>query len=456
MISSSCARLALNFSTVLRRFWSRSLSASLAMRSLSVLEGEAERRQQRTRLVVGSRRGGDGDVHSPQGVDLVVLDLGENDLLLEAEAVVAAAVERAVRHAAEVADPRDRDVHQAIEELVHARAAQRHHAADREARAHLEVRDRLARLGHDRLLSGDAGHVGDGVVENLLVGGRLADAHVERDLRHARHLHHGLVAEFLHQIGNDLRAVVLAQPRRRRGNRRRLVLRGLGCRSAFRLLLLLWLLLLGLAALLAFLLRPLLLRRVFLFLRHRVLLYVYLFAVRAEHANLAAVGHHLEPDAVGLLRRRVEQCNVGDVDRHVLVDDAALLALHRVRALVLLHAVDAFDDDVLGVDAPQHGAALALVAARDHDDLVAFADSLHGGSSQSTSGASETIFMKRSVRSSRVTGPKMRVPIGSSLAFSSTAALPSNLTSEPSWRRTPLAVRTTTALYTSPFFTRPR
>ena len=44
----------------------------------------------------------------------------------------------------------------------------------------------------------------------------------------------------------------------------------------------------------------------------------------------------------------------------------------------------------------------------------------------STSGASETIFMNRSVRSSRVTGPKMRVPIGSSLLLSSTAALVSN------------------------------
>ena len=39
----------------------------------------------------------------------------------------------------------------------------------------------------------------------------------------------------------------------------------------------------------------------------------------------------------------------------------------------------------------------------------------------------------------------MRVPIGSSLAFSRTAALPSNLTSEPSARRIPFAVRTTTA-----------
>ncbi len=53
----------------------------------------------------------------------------------------------------------------------------------------------------------------------------------------------------------------------------------------------------------------------------------------------------------------------------------------------------------------------------------------------STSGASETIFMNRSLRSSRVTGPKIRVPIGSSLAFNRTAALPSNLISEPSWRR---------------------
>ena len=54
--------------------------------------------------------------------------------------------------------------------------------------------------------------------------------------------------------------------------------------------------------------------------------------------------------------------------------------------------------------------------------------------------------MKRSVRSSRVTGPKMRVPIGSSLGLSSTAALVSNLITEPSGRRTPWAVRTTTAL----------
>src|SRR6185312_4118177 len=89
------------------------------------------------------------------------------------------------------------------------------------------------------------------------------------------------------------------------------------------------------------------------------------------------------------------------------------------------------------------------------DHLVALADLLHG-ISYSTSGASETIFMNRSVRSSRVTGPKMRVPIGSSFGFSSTAALVSKRISAPSARRTPFFVRTTTALYISPFFTRPR
>ena len=53
--------------------------------------------------------------------------------------------------------------------------------------------------------------------------------------------------------------------------------------------------------------------------------------------------------------------------------------------------------------------------------------------------------MNCTLRSSRVTGPKMRVPIGSSFGVSSTAALPSKRISDPSPRRTPLRVRTTTA-----------
>src|SRR3954470_702529 len=65
------------------------------------------------------------------------------------------------------------------------------------------------------------------------------------------------------------------------------------------------------------------------------------------------------------------------------------------------------------------------------------------------------IFMNRFSLSSRATGPKMRVPRGFRWSLMSTTALSSNLMYEPSWRRRSLAVRTTTAFTTSPFFAVP-
>ena len=64
--------------------------------------------------------------------------------------------------------------------------------------------------------------------------------------------------------------------------------------------------------------------------------------------------------------------------------------------------------------------------------------------------------MKFFARSSRTTGPKIRVPTGSPWLFRITAALRSKRMDVPSSRFTSLAVRTTTALRTSPFLTRPR
>jgi len=65
------------------------------------------------------------DVHAAHLVDLVVVDLGEHELFLQAMAEVAIAVERLAVQPAEVADARQGDVDQAIDELVHAVAAQR-------------------------------------------------------------------------------------------------------------------------------------------------------------------------------------------------------------------------------------------------------------------------------------------------------------------------------------------
>src|SRR4029453_16871655 len=104
-----------------------------------------------------------------------------------------------------------------------------------------------------------------------------------------------------------------------------------------------------------------------------------------------------------------------DVDRPLHLHDAADLlrplgVAQRARLGVALDDVGALDVDLLllGVGA-QHAAAAALVLAGDHEHLVVAADP-HRAHGQSPSGASETIFMKLRSRSSRATGPKMRVP----------------------------------------------
>src|SRR5215470_19137924 len=59
----------------------------------SLPERKIERGQQRPRLVVGLGRGADHDVHAPDLRRLVVVDLGEDDVLLDADGVIATAVE---------------------------------------------------------------------------------------------------------------------------------------------------------------------------------------------------------------------------------------------------------------------------------------------------------------------------------------------------------------------------
>src|SRR3954462_9679664 len=94
------------------------------------------------------------------------------------------------------------------------------------------------------------------------------------------------------------------------------------------------------------------------------------FARAAGTPDLVAVFEQLVPNPGRLVRLRVEMGDIGDVDRQLLLDDAAGLA--HARLCVPARDMHALHDQapLIGEDA-QHLAALALVAAADHDDVVA-------------------------------------------------------------------------------------
>src|SRR3954471_13985278 len=180
----------------------------------ALLEREAQQLQQRPALVVRLRGGHDGDVHAPRAIDPVLVDLVEHRLLGEPERVVAVAVELAPVESAEVTDTRQCDRQQPVEELPHPVVAQGHLRADRHALAQLELRDRLGRAAHLRLLAGDGGQVLDRAVDELGVAGGLADTHVDHDLDQTGDLHRVAVVELLAQLADDLVAVPLLEAER--------------------------------------------------------------------------------------------------------------------------------------------------------------------------------------------------------------------------------------------------
>src|SRR4051794_28562266 len=144
----------------------------------------------------------------------------------------------------------------------------------------------------------------------------------------------------------------------------------------------------------------------------------------------------------GRLVLGVDHHHVAHVDGRLLRDDPALLgaALAGADAGVLLHPADALDEHLPRLREGGDDAALgALVLAGQHQDGVALLH-LHrrrlgaagrrlglvgGRHDHNTSGASEMIRMNRLSRSSRPTGPKMRVPRGSPLSRMMTAAFSS-------------------------------
>src|SRR5699024_8411297 len=102
-------------------------------------EGSAQESQQLLGLLVRLSSGADDDVHTTDLVDLIVLDLGEDQLLLQAQGVVAAAVEGVGVDATEVTHTGQGHVEQTIHELPHLVLAQGDLSADGHALTELEV-----------------------------------------------------------------------------------------------------------------------------------------------------------------------------------------------------------------------------------------------------------------------------------------------------------------------------
>src|SRR5581483_8696074 len=91
---------------------------------VAVRDGQAERLQQREGMLVGLGARRDRHVETADLLDVVVVDLREDELLADTEREIAPAVERARAQTAEVADPRQGNRDEPVEELVHPRAAQ--------------------------------------------------------------------------------------------------------------------------------------------------------------------------------------------------------------------------------------------------------------------------------------------------------------------------------------------
>src|SRR5512143_959446 len=182
-----------------------------ALLDLLSAERHAELSQENPGPVVRACRRDDGDVETLGLVDLRGVDLGKDEMVLDAEREIAAPVERTRRHAPEVPHARKRNVHETVEKLVHAVAAQRHAAADRHSRAQLERGARLLGPRDDGALAGDLRELLGRGVDELRVRDGFADPHVEDDLLELRDGHEVRDPELLLEDRDDVLLVLLLQ-----------------------------------------------------------------------------------------------------------------------------------------------------------------------------------------------------------------------------------------------------
>src|SRR5471032_3441359 len=177
----------------------------------SVAEREFESTQQGATFIIVLGSGGQGDVQTAESIDLVVVDFREDDLLFHAHAVVTTTIEGLGIQAAEVADPRQGDRQQTIQEFVHTLTAQSHFDADRPTFTDFKASDGFPSVGHNDFLAGDLFQVSNSVLDDFFVADRFAQTHVQGDLCNARNFHHVRQLKFFLKLRSDFLPVNLFQ-----------------------------------------------------------------------------------------------------------------------------------------------------------------------------------------------------------------------------------------------------
>src|SRR3990167_685383 len=168
----------------------------------SVAEREVEGTQQGATFIIVTGSGGQGDIQTAQCVDFVVINFREDDLLFNAHAVVTTTIEGLGIQAAEVANPRQGDRKQAIQELIHLLTAQSYLNANRPAFADFKASDGFASVSYDRFLTGDFFQVSYRVLDDFFVTDCFAYTHVQGDLGNARNFHHVAQLKLFLQLGS--------------------------------------------------------------------------------------------------------------------------------------------------------------------------------------------------------------------------------------------------------------
>src|SRR5659263_91584 len=106
------------------------------------------------------------------------------------------------------------------------------------------------------------------------------------------------------------------------------------------------------------------------------------FASRLVNAKTLTISRQLDANTISLTSGGVKNRHIGLMNWHGLFDDATNRTLERIWLGMLLDYIDTFNEYIRIIFAQSNFAALTLVAPGEHDDIVAFANLVHGASLQ--------------------------------------------------------------------------